>query len=309
MKNIDITVVVPVYNSEAVLTELHSQIDTVMRRNDFSYDLIFVCDNSPDKSWDVISQLASKYHNVKGVLLRLNAGQHNALMAGITRAHGRIVITMDDDLQHSPSDIPKLVSELESGYDLVYVNFNKRKHAVWKSAGSSFNNIVASRLLDKPKDLYLSPYRAFRSALIDDIARYKGPFVYLDGLLLSTTANISSVDGVHNKRYAGESNYGLVKSISLWMKMAVNFSIQPLRLTSILGVIMSSVGFFLAVILVVQKFTYDAMPTGWTSLIVTILLVGGIQLFALGMLGEYLGRTLLTINAKPQYVVDKDVGF
>ena len=211
-------------------------------------------------------------------------------------------------VQHSPADIPKLIHEISQGYDVVYARFKNRQHAFWKVAGSRLNNLVASLLLQKPKDLYLSPFRAMKAAILNDILHYRGPYVYVDGLILSVTRNISSVDVDHYERYAGDSGYSLRKSISLWLKMASGFSVVPLRLTSLLGMLFSGAGFLLAILFIIQKLTLNLMPTGWSSLIVAILIVGGVQLLALGMIGEYLGRLLLTINSKPQYVLAETVG-
>jgi len=306
-----LSIVIPVYGSELVLSELVSQIQKVladlegMREN---YEIIFVCDRSPDNSWRVIQALSTDHPQVQGILLRMNAGQHNACMAGFAKARGEIIVTMDDDLQHSPADIPKLLQEIELGSDVAYARFKNRNHALWKIAGSRLNNLVAGYLMQKPRDLYLSPFRAMKAAIRDDILRYRGPYVYVDGLILSVTRNITSVDVDHHDRYAGDSRYGLRKSVSLWLKMATSFSIIPLRITSLLGMIFSGLGFLLAILLVIQKFTLNLMPIGWSSLIVTILIIGGVQLLALGMLGEYLGRVLLTINSRPQYVIDETVG-
>jgi len=303
--------VIPVYGSEKVLPELVARVDDVMetlplaRRN---YEIIFVCDCSPDHSWQVIEQLSAKHPWVRGILLRMNAGQHNALMAGFAQARGQIVMTMDDDLQHSPSDIPALLEELGRGRDVVYARFKNRQHAAWKVWGSRLNDKVAGYLMKKPKGLYLSPFRAMKAAIVRDILRYNGPYVYVDGLVLSVTRNIGTVDVEHHDRFAGDSGYSLKKSISLWLKMATNFSIVPLRLTSFAGLAMAGIGFVLAVLLIIQKFTIDAMPIGWSSLIVTFLIIGGVQLVALGMLGEYLGRVLLTLNSRPQYVIGETVG-
>lgn len=279
-----------------------------MQGQAWRYEVIFVCDRSPDQSWSVIQALAARFATVKGILLRMNAGQHNALMAGFQQARGKIVVTMDDDLQHAPSDIPALVRQIELGHDLAYANFRSRQHPLWKIAGSRLNNAVAARLMNKPRDLYLSPFRAFSAAIRDEILLYRGPYVYVDGLLLAVTRNIASVDVDHHERYAGDSRYGMKKSISLWLKMATSFSILPLRITSIVGMAFAGLGFLFAVLLIIQKFTLNMMPVGWSSLIVTVLIIGGIQLLALGMLGEYLGRVLLTLNGRPQYVVAERVG-
>lgn len=314
MENIQpckLSIVIPVYGSEQVLPELVSQIKEVLagledvREN---YEIILVCDRSPDNSWQVIKSLSTDHSQVQGILLRVNAGQHNAQMAGFTQAKGEIIVTMDDDLQHSPSDIPKLLLEINKGYDVVYTRFKNRNHASWKVAGSRLNDLVAGYLLKKPKDLYLSPFRAMRAVIRDDILRYTGPFVYIDGLILSVTQNIGSVDVDHHSRYSGKSQSGFFVSVAMWMKMATSFSIVPLRLTSLLGLIFSGLGFLLAILLVVQKFTLNLMPIGWSSLIVTILIVGGVQLLALGMIGEYLGRVFLTINSRPQFIVAETVG-
>jgi undecaprenyl-phosphate 4-deoxy-4-formamido-L-arabinose transferase len=303
--------VIPVYGSEKVLPELVKRLDAVMQTmaaTRSNYEVIFVCDCSPDRSWAVIEQLAATHPWVRGILLRMNAGQHNALMAGFAEARGQVVMTMDDDLQHSPSDIPVLLAELDSGRDVVYARFRNRQHASWKIWGSRLNDKVAGYLMNKPADLYLSPFRAMRAAIVRDILRYRGPYVYVDGLVLSMTRNIGTVEVEHHDRFAGDSGYSFKKSISLWLKMATNFSIVPLRLTSFAGLVLAGLGFLFAILLVIQKFTLDAMPIGWSSLIVTILIIGGMQLVALGMLGEYLGRVLLTLNSRPQFVIGATVG-
>jgi glycosyltransferase involved in cell wall biosynthesis len=306
-----LSLVIPVYGSERVLPELVSRLQETLDKIGHlqkSYEVIFVCDCSPDHSWHTIQTLAAQYPWVRGISLRMNAGQHNALMAGFAEARGAIVMTMDDDLQHSPSDIPSLLDELARGRDVVYARFKKRKHAVWKLLGSRLNDKVAGYLMQKPSDLYLSPFRAMKAGICKDILRYQGPYVYVDGLILSVTRNIGTVDVDHHDRYAGDSGYSFRKSVSLWLKMATSFSIVPLRLTSFAGLMIAGLGFLLAVLLVIQKFTLDKMPIGWSSLIVTILIIGGVQLVALGMLGEYLGRVLLTINSRPQYVIGETIG-
>lgn len=303
---IAVSVVIPVYGSEKVLEVLVERLQSVFEsahNQRVNYEIIFVCDGSPDQSWAVIQSLSSRYSQVHGIALRMNVGQHNALMAGFAAARGEIIVTMDDDLQHAPSDIPLLLQAIERGYDVVFARFKKRRHVGWKVAGSHFNDLVAGYLINKPKTLYLSPFRAMKASICKDILRYQGPYVYVDGLILSATCNIGMVEVEHHERYLGDSAYGFKKSVSLWLKMATSFSIVPLRITSFVGLCFSALGFLLAVLFIVQKFTLDRMPNGWSSLIVTILIVGGVQLLALGMLGEYLGRVLLTINAKPQYLV------
>lgn len=306
---LDLSIVIPVYNSESILPLLVSKINSVMAENELTFEILLVCDCSPDKSWDVILKLTDSYAFVKGLYLSVNAGQHNALMAGMERAEGNVVITMDDDLQHNPSDISTLIEVLDCGYDVAYAKFASRQHPTWKLLGSKLNDKVAGLLLGKPKDLYLSPFRAFRANIKAEIVKYRGPYVYLDGLILGATRKIASVEVEHHERFSGKSRYGLLKSISLWLKMVTSFSVLPLRITSILGLVFAVLGFILALIFVVQKFAFDAMPDGWSALMVTILILGGVQLLALGILGEYLGRVFLTINSKPQFIVAEEAGF
>jgi len=307
-----VSFVIPVYRSEPVLRELVARIDKVAQENTSiigKYEIIFVCDASPDESWVVICELASKYNFVNGILLRMNAGQHNAIMAGLQRAQGNIIITMDDDLQHDPLHIVNLIKKLNEGYDVVYANFINRHHAYWKVLGSKFNNLIAGYLIGKPKDIYLSPFKAIRSYIVQDLKKYTGPYVYIDGLILMATRNIGTISVPHAERYAGDGGYDLKRSLALWLKMATSFSIIPLRITSFMGLFFAGTGFLLAILLVVQKFTLNMMPIGWSSLIVTILIIGGVQLLALGVIGEYLGRVLLTMNSRPQFILDKTVGF
>lgn len=310
--DVELSIVIPVYNSELILDELinrvHASLEKMFQSRSGSYELILVCDNSPDNSWERIETAVTSNSWITGILLRMNAGQHNAIMAGLRSAKGNVIVTMDDDLQHDPNDIPILCEALNHDTDVVFARFPSREHKLWKILGSKFNNWVAGKLLMKPSWVYLSPFRVFSKQILSEILNYNGPYVYIDGLILETTRNIAMVEVKHHSRFLGEGGYGLKSSISLWLKMATNFSIVPLRITSLLGLVFSALGFLLALVFIVQKFTFDVMPIGWSSIIVLILVVGGVQLLALGMLGEYLGRVLLTINSRPQYVVAETIG-
>ena len=308
-RQLDVSIVIPVYGSEEILPSLISEIAFAMKSAKYDYEIILVCDASPDQSWTVINELSIENSHIKGILLRVNVGQHNALMAGLRKASAPVIVTMDDDLQHSPANIIALVEKIADGNDVAYGRFITRNHPLWKRMGSKLNGIVSSYLLGKDSSLYLSPFRAFTKDISIEIQRYHGPYVYIDGLITGCTKKIVEVSVPHHKRFSGESRYGLRKSISLWLKMATSFSITPLRLTSFAGLIFSGLGFLMAIILIFQKFTTDSMPVGWSSIVVTILIIGGFQLLALGMIGEYLGRALLTINQRPQYVIGGNVGF
>lgn len=303
--DVDLSVVIPVYGSASILPDLVESLGRALDGTGVasSFEVVLVHDSGPDAAWEVIVALAANTPWLRGVNLRRNAGQHNAIMAGLTDARGRFIVTMDDDLQHDPADIVRVLEPLRSGADVCYVQFESRQHAGWKRLGSAFNDRVARWLLRKPAGLYLSPFRGLRRDIRDQVLRYNGPFVYLDGLILQSTGRIATIRAAHHARRDGKSGYSLRKSISLWLQMATSFSVAPLRLASLSGMVFSLLGFLLAVGLVVQKFLSPDTPIGWTSLIVSILIMGGIQLIALGVIGEYVGRVLLNVTHRPQFIV------
>jgi polyisoprenyl-phosphate glycosyltransferase len=309
MHDIEISVVIPVYGSATILPDLVRSVGSVLETatGAESFELILVHDCGPDNAWRVIVDLAASRPWLRGINLAKNVGQHNAIMAGLEIAGGAFVVTMDDDLQHDPADIPRVISSLQPDHDLCYVEFESRHHAWWKRIGSIVNGIMAGMLLGKPKGLYLSPYRGIRRNLAKTVLRYDGPFVYLDGLLLQSTSRITTITATHHPRSDGTSGYSVRKSISLWLKMATSFSTAPLRLVSLVGIVGSMLAFVFAVVVFVQKLLQPAMAIGWPSLIISIFLVGSLQLLALGAIGEYIGRILLTINKRPQYVVRESV--
>jgi undecaprenyl-phosphate 4-deoxy-4-formamido-L-arabinose transferase len=301
----ELSIVVPVYGSAAILPVLVQRINAAMADAGLSdnYDIILVNDCSPDDSWTVIEKLCDQNETVKGINLMKNTGQHNAIMAGLNHAAGRIIVMMDDDLQHSPEYIVQLLQQINRGFDVCYTRFKERNHSFWKILGSKFTDRIARIMLDKPKHIYMSPFKAISREVKNEIIKYTGPFAYVDGLILMVTHNLASIDVAHHKRYSGRGNYTFAKGVMLWMKMAMNFSIVPLRIASFCGLVSSLCGFLYALVLIIEKMTMNISVEGWASLIVTILIMGGIQLFAIGTIGEYLGRTYININKKPQFVI------
>lgn len=296
-----VSIVVPVYGSAPILPHLTQAIAESLGGE--RYEVILVHDCGPGDAWSVIRTLSEQDPQVRGVNLRRNVGQHNAIMAGLKIARGKIIVTMDDDLQHAPSDIPLLCHKIEEGFDVCYAQFRNREHALWKRLGSKLNDRLACILLDKPRDLYLSPFRAMRDVVRDEVVQYAGPSVYLDGLILSVTGNIAKVNVDHHARLEGRGAYSLVRSISLLLRMSTITSVAPLRLATLAGFGFAMLGALLVIVFVVQRFTLNAMPVGWSSIMVTALVLGGVQLMALGILGEYLGRIFLEVRKRPQFVV------
>lgn len=300
-----LSVVVPVYRSAAILPALVEQTHAALVKEGFDndFELILVNDASPDNSWAVIQALAEANPFVRGINLRRNAGQHNAVMAGLNHVRGDLVVLMDDDLQHPPESIGELIRALERGYDICYTRYLNRQHSWWKQAGSRFNDRVATLLLNKPKGLYLSSFKAMRREIVDEVVKYDGPYAYVDGLMLDVTRSITSVDIVHQPRHEGESNYTFQQLFSLWLKMATSFSILPLRLATYLGFALAFLSLLMVVFVIVAKILHPEFPPGWASLIAVMFFIGGIQTLCIGMVGEYLGRAYLKLNCKQQFIV------
>ncbi len=300
----EISIVIPVYNSSHNLENLVSEIYNIFKNNFKSYELILVDDKSLDNSWEIIKNLCKKYKFIKGVELRKNVGQHNAILAGLKFSTGKFIITMDDDGQNSPENIVDLYKEISKGYDICYANYLIKKHNFFRKAGSNLNNIFVTFLFKKPLDLYLTSFRIFTNEIKDELVKNKSSSIYLDGLLISITSNISKIYVDHQERQYGKSNYTFRKLLNLWIQMATGFSVAPLRLASILGLFFSLIGFLMSFWLVFIRVPTSEVPMGWTSLIVVTLFLGGIQLVALGAIGEYLGRTFLSVNNYPQYSIN-----
>lgn len=302
----NVSVVVPAYRSRDCLDELAERVRSVCHEAGESHELILVNDCSPDDTWAVIERLSRDDPAVVGINLRKNFGQDNAIMAGLNVARGAAVIIMDDDLQHDPGDIPALLAKLREGYDVVYAKYQKDHQKLWKNVGSWFNGKVAEVVLDKPKDVYLSPYKAIAASVVAEVVRYRGPYPYVDGLLFRTTSRMSQVPVSHHPRYRGRSTYTFWKSVAVWARLSTNFSVVPLRLAIVLGAVIAGLGFALATGFFVLRLLRPEIAdsaVGWASIVISVLVLGGLQLLTLGVLGEYVGRMHLNLNNRPQYVV------
>lgn len=302
-----VSVVVPVYCGATCLKELAARLRAAFEKSGRAYELILVNDGSPDRSWQEICQLAAEDKAVVGINLRKNAGQDNAIMAGLKEASGEVILIMDDDLQHDPDDAEALIRQVEAGFDLCYARFPKKKQAYWKNFGSWLNHRLANIVIDKPKDIYLSPFKAIARQVAREIIDYAGPFPYVDGLLFRVCGNVTQVEVQHHLRFAGTGNYTLARSIGVLLKVATVFSLAPLRIATMLGFTFAAVGFLLALFFTAERILSDAEPAGWASSIVAVLVLGGIQLTSLGILGEYVGRVFLHLNKSPQYVVKEKI--
>lgn len=241
---IDLSIIVPVYNSQNILPKLVKSIFSVLKKKITTFEIFLINDFSQDNSWEVIKSLSISYKFVKGINLSRNFGQHNAIMAGLSECSGKSVITIDDDLQHSPNNIIDLYHELLKGFDVCYVNYLDRKHEKWKIFLSYTSNFISSFLLNKPLKIYCSSYKGFKDTIVKKIIKYKKSNVYIDGLILNSTRNISMISVPHYHRLEGKSNYNLYKLFRLWCNMTENFPTKPIRFATFFGLFLKSVIIF-----------------------------------------------------------------
>jgi glycosyltransferase involved in cell wall biosynthesis len=306
-----LSVIIPVYNSSSIISKLTNNIkeEIVKIQVISNYQIILVNDCSDDNSWKEISKICNNEQNVIGMNLMKNYGQHNAIMAGINISDGDYVILMDDDFQHSPNQIKKLISKIEEGYDVCYTNYKDNKYNSFKILGSKLNKKISNFLINKPSDIYLSSFKCFTKKICNEIKKYDGPFVYIDGLIFDVTKNVTSVDVEHLDRMDGKTNYNIFKLISLWLNVLTNFSIVPLRISAITGFFMTIISFCSILIVIIMKLLNPSIAAGWASIISVLLFFSGLQFIVLGLLGEYIGRSYLNLNKKPQYVVREYINF
>ena len=299
-----ISFVVPCYRSENTITAVVEEVKTEMAaHSDYDYEIVLVNDNSPDNVWDVITKLSESDKRIKAIRLLRNFGQHSALMAGYGVCTGDYVVTIDDDGQTPVDQTFILMDKLLEGFDVVYGKYEKRKDNLFRKIGTGINNWMSKTLLGKPKDLHLTSFFVARAKIIKEICNYKNGFPYIWGLVLRTTKSIANATIQHKERIEGESGYTLGKLLNLWMNGFTAFSVKPLRISATVGIISSALGLLGIIYVVVDKIIHPEVAAGFSSLMAVLLLIGGLLLLSMGLIGEYVGRIYMCINATPQYIV------
>ncbi len=302
-QDIGLSVVVPVYQGAATLRTLVAALSDLKPFG--GLEIVLVNDGSSDRSADVCrSLMRTAAVPITYIEHARNFGEHNAVMTGLRHARGAYLITMDDDLQNPPGEVIRLYDHARlGGWDVVYTRYAEKRHAPWRNLGSRFSNRVADWLLDKPGGLYLSSFRCMSSLVAHAVTRYRGPYPYVDGLVMQVTQRITSIEVEHLARAQGRSNYTLRRLVRLWLNLATSFSLKPLRIAVLAGAAMAMLGALGAAAVIIEALTTPHEPSGWASTMVVILIVGGVQSMILGVVGEYVGRTFLTANGKPQATV------
>ncbi len=298
-----LSIVVPVYRGAATVGALVEALSNLQPEG--GLEVILVNDGSPDNSAEICAEIVRTASiPVTYIEHMRNYGEHNAVMTGLRQIRGRYVITMDDDLQNPPEEVVRLYDHARAGtWDVVYTRYAEKKHAAWRNLGSRFANKVADWLLDKPPGLYLSSFRCMSAAVVRLVTRYRGPYPYIDGLIMQITQRIDSIEVMHLPRAEGRSNYTMRRLIRLWLNLATSFSLAPLRFAMLMGMAMAVLGALGVVFTLAEAFSRRDTPSGWASTMTVILLVSGVQSMILGVMGEYIGRTFLSANGKPQGTV------
>ena len=307
-----ISYVIPCYRSEQTISGVVADIKkTVTENTDYKYEIILVNDCSPDGVYTVLQQLATEDSNVKVINLAKNFGQHSALMAGLNRTKGDIVICLDDDGQTPPSESLKLINALDENTDVVYASYDLdgKKHSGFRNMGSMANDLMLQKLLGKPKELKVTSFFAAKKYIIKEMCKYHHSFPYLMGLVLRSTNKIKNVPVHHKERLVGKSGYTLKSLLKLWINGFTAFSVIPLRVSTVGGVVFAICGFLYGIYTIINKLVNPLAPMGYASLMSALLFIGGMVMLMLGMLGEYIGRIYLSINNAPQFVERNTINF
>jgi undecaprenyl-phosphate 4-deoxy-4-formamido-L-arabinose transferase len=300
----NVSIVVPVYNGAKTLDLLTERLKTVLPAVAERFELILVNDDSPDISWEIISRLAKAYPWVRGVALMRNSGQHNATLCGIREARYEIIITLDDDLQNPPEFIPALLAKIDEGYDVVYGVPHRRQQVWWKGLLSAVVKRSISYVMGMRTVRDIGAFRAFRANLRKAFAHYEGPDVLVDVLLSWGTNRFASIQVDEAPREAGISNYNLWKLVKVTLLVLTSYTTIPLRLASIIGFLFTIFGFFILVYVLAIYFTNWSIP-GFPFLASTVSIFSGVQLFALGIIGEYLARVFERTGGRRSYTISR----
>lgn len=300
--------VVPLYHSAETITDVVHDIQALSIEG--GHEIVLVNDGSTDRTREVCLDLirrAPADAPLVPILLvehTRNFGEHNAVLTGWRHASGTHIVNLDDDGQNPPREAVRLWQEARArGLDVVFGHYPEKKHSAWRNFGSWFTNKMTDWAVDKPHGFYLSSFRCVTAFVATQVAEYRGPYPYIDGLLLQVTQRIGSIDVQHEARKAGTSSYTLRRLVRLWLSAWVNFSLLPLRVATLLGLTLALLGLSGFAWVVYLYYTDTGPSAGWGSLMAALLVFSGMQLVLLGLIGEYVGRMFLAVNQRPQSVI------
>ena len=303
----NLSIVIPVYNSEGSLESLIARLGQVLPDLADSFEVILVNDSSQDRSWEVISRFCTQISWLQGINLMRNFGQHNTLLCGIRAARYDIIVTMDDDLQHPPEEIAKLLAELDKGFDVVYGTPSSEQHGLLRDVASQVTKLALRGAMGVEIARNVGPFRAFRTNLREAFDDYKNTYVSIDVLLTWGTTRFAAIPVRHDRRLYGESQYTFRKLILHALNMITGFSVLPLQIASVFGFVFALFGLLVLVYVVARFLIQGTVVAGFPFLASIIAIFSGVQLFSLGIIGEYLARMHYRLMGKPSYIVRNKV--
>ena len=298
------SIVIPVFQSRDIVSLTVNEVLEVVRENNIFTEVILVNDGSRDGSWEVIRDLAKKNKEVKSINLIKNYGQHNAVFCGFVHSNGEFIITMDDDLQNPPSEILKLINKaLVTDCDLVFGKFVRKRHSLFRRLGSRFVGFLNGKIFNKPTNITLSNFRLAKRHVVDRVVSHKTVYPYIPGLLLKYAETVENVTVEHNERKIGQSNYGIIKLLSLVSRLLINYSSYPLKVLSSIAALASLLSFVIGSWFLITAMLNGVRVPGWTSIIVLLSFLGGFIIALLALIGEYLSRILNQISGDEAYYI------
>jgi undecaprenyl-phosphate 4-deoxy-4-formamido-L-arabinose transferase len=295
--------VIPLYRSSETISAVVRDIEGLTIEG--GHEIILVNDGSEDRTSDVCRGLVANARiPITLVEHARNYGEHNAVLTGWRHARGAHVVNLDDDGQNPPAEAARLWREaVRTGLDVIFGHYKEKQHSLFRNLGSRFTTRMTDWALDKPHGFYLSSFRCVTRFVAEEVIRYAGPYPYIDGLLLQVTQRIGSIEVKHEPRRAGQSAYTLRRLIRLWLSAWINFSVLPLRVATVIGLLLAVAGLAALVLVFVLWLQNIGPPNGFGWLMAALLVFSGTQLLLLGLIGEYIGRMFLTISQRPQAVV------
>lgn len=304
-----ISFIIPCYGSEKTVGPVIDEIiETVNKKKEYEYEIVAINDQSPDNVLDVLKEIAKKNKKVKVINLAKNMNRPGAVMAGLSKATGDYIVIMDDDGQCPMDNLWMIIKPLEEGHDVASAKYTQYKQSLFKSFGTFVNRKMSEIIIEKPKNVQFTNFMAIQKYIAKEIIRYNNPYPYISGLLLRTTRDIINVPMEERSRISGNTNFTLKKLVGLWMNGFTAFSVKPLRLSTIIGVVLSIVGFLYGLYIIIRKIIEPAsILMGYSSIMAILLFIGGIIMIMLGIIGEYIGRIYICINKSPQYVIKETI--
>ncbi len=303
MADLALSFVIPLYRSAETIGAVVKDIEALTIEG--GHEIILVNDGSEDRTSEVCRDLvAGARVPITLIEHARNYGEHNAVLTGWRHARGAHIVNLDDDGQNPPAEAARLWLEAKrTGLDVIFGHYKEKRHSFFRNLGSRFTNRMTDWALDKPHGFYLSSFRCVTKFIADEVVRYAGPYPYIDGLILQVTQRIGSIEVRHEARRAGQSTYTLRRLIRLWLSAWINFSLLPLRIATVLGLILAAAGMVALVVVFVLWLRNIGPSYGFGWLMAALLVFSGTQLVILGLIGEYIGRMFLTVNQRPQAIV------